>query len=99
MPKKFSATSLGYPSSTTVGTSGAIDARLVLVTASSRSLPDFWNCTFCGSVSMANRIVPPSRSLCIGEEPLYPTWVSLMPASFAKSSPTMCPIEPTPPLP
>ena len=65
------------PSSTTVGTSGAIDARLVDVTASSRSLPDFWNCTFCGSVSIANRIVPPSRSLCIGEEPLYPTCVQL----------------------
>ena len=70
MPRKFSATSFFCPSSSTLGTSGAIGARAGEVTARARSLPSFMNDTFCGSVSIASLMVPLRRSLCIGAEPL-----------------------------
>ena len=44
-PKKFSSTSLAWPSSTTVGTSGISGERAVLVTASGTSWPVLKYCT------------------------------------------------------
>ena len=78
-PKKLSSTSLPWPDSTTVGTSGASGERCADVTASGLIWPLLKNGTKAVMTSMPTGITPEIRSVVIGAPPRYGTCVILMP--------------------
>ena len=68
-PKKFSSTSLGCFSSTTVGASGISGDRTLDVTASGSSWPLLENSTYDVITSMPTGITPANRTVVMGAPP------------------------------
>ena len=95
----MSSTSLRWPVSTTLGTSGASGERFAEVTASGTIWPLLKYCTNAVITSMPTGTMPAMRSVVIGAPPLYGMCVMSIFSSCFAISPTMWPIDPGPPLP
>src|SRR5207253_8074722 len=78
------------PDSASVGTSGATDERLAVVTASARSLPAFASGHAVVILSKVIATRPPTTSCSAGGLPLYGMCCMSTPAIALNSSPDKC---------
>ena len=76
------------PDSAIVGTFGSAAERLLLVTASPRTRPDWMWLTSEGMLLKTESTLPPIRSVIAGAAPLYGTWISCTPAPLPNIAPS-----------
>src|SRR5205085_11601888 len=81
----------------TVGMSGSASERVVVVTASARSLPALMYSIDEGIEANITCTCPPSRSVSAGAPPRYGTWTMLTPAIILNCSPDTWGGVPLPP--
>src|SRR5688572_15091116 len=95
-PNQPSKTQSGTPASTIVGSCGNADERLLLLTASGRTLPALmWGEARIAGANVISRR-PERISVIASAKPLNGTCTILMPAVLRKISPLMCEFEPIP---
>src|SRR5205085_4901273 len=95
-PYQVGASTLGKPDSAIVGTLGWPEARLRRVCAIAMTLPLFTCGVAAVIVSKLYCTWPPMRSVSIGPEPLYGTWIACTPACSLNISSARCCAEPVP---
>ena len=92
------ASKLGRPASTNVGTSGTGKARLSPVTPRARSLPLFTKGTAASMVPNITCTCPAVSSVSAGAAPLYGMCSMLVRVSDLNNSPARCPVPARPEL-
>src|SRR6266511_398703 len=87
-----------YPGSksATVGSSGSTSERVVLVTASPRSLPALMYSADVGTLSNITCTCPPSKSVSASAPPRYGTCTMSTPVIILNSSPDIWIVDPLP---
>ncbi len=100
----LSTNTKGYDNSSarctlTVGVSGNIGMRLLVVTASSRSLPAVTWGNAVETFETASYTCPPIRFVSAGPRPLYGTCSMSTLAIIKNSTEARCDVLPTPPVP